>query len=586
MISMIKKMFSILDRSQRTKVILLLILILGGALMETVGVSAVLPLVSAVTDPTITETNKYFRAAGDILNIHDHKMFILVLALGLIVVYIVKNIYLILLNIVQNRFTNNNQRRMSVNMMKRYMDQSFLYHSYHNVADLERNVNRDVNSMIYVLNNLLMLFTELMVCTMLAVFLLITDFSTTIVLVIIMAGFMLFFVKLVRKRLKKYGNDSRFAEAEKSKFFLEAFGGIKEVKASSSEAFFVDKFDKSYGRFTYAKRMEQTLNYIPRPLMESICICGILFFMAIRIVMGADVNTFIPVMSVFAVAAIRMLPSFNRISGYLGSIMFHKTSIDGLYDEINEIKKLGDNKAMDKGEKITPADIQVKGLSFAYPSKPEKKILEDVSLTIPYNKSVAFVGPSGAGKTTLADLILGVLDPDNGEISVGGVDVIYNKSSWHENIGYIPQTTFLMDDSIRANVAFGVEDDKIDDEKVWKALDAAQLSDFVKEQPEGIYSNIGDRGVKISGGQRQRIGIARALYNNPGVIVLDEATSALDNETEKAVMDAIYKLSGKKTLIIIAHRLTTIKNCDYIYEIRDGKATSVTYDEYNKQHSK
>lgn len=584
MVSVIKKIFSILEKKQQRNVYILLVLILGGALMETFGVSAVLPLVSAVTDPTIIETNKYFKAVSDLLGITDHKIFILVLTLGLIVIYIIKNVYLILLNVIQNRFTTNNQRRLSVRLMKCYMDQDYLYHSYHNVADLERNVNRDVNSLIYVMNNMLMLATELMVCGMLALFLLITDISTTVVLLVIMSVFMLFFVKIVRKKLKFYGNKSRSSEAEKSKFFLEAFGGIKEVKATSSEQYFVDKFDKSFGGFTFAKRMEQTLSYIPRPLMESICICGILLFMAIRIVLGTDVNSFIPVMSVFAVAAIRMLPSFNRISGYLSSIMFHKTSIEGLYKEFQEIKKLEEKRAIDNKEEIKLSDIEVKNLSFAYPSRPDRKILENVSITIPYNKSVAFVGPSGAGKTTLADLVLGVLDPDGGTITVGGIDVIKNKSTWHKNVGYIPQTTFLTDDTIRANVAFGIEEDKIDDAKVWAALDAAQLSDFIKDQKDGIYSNIGDRGVKISGGQRQRIGIARALYHNPGVIVLDEATSALDNETEKAVMDAIYQLSGKKTIIIIAHRLTTIKNCDFIYEIRDGKAKQVTYEEYNAEH--
>ncbi|WP_034445957.1 ABC transporter ATP-binding protein [Butyrivibrio sp. AE2032] len=584
MVAMIRKMLSIFDRKQRVKIYVLLLLILGGALMETLGVSAILPLVSAVTDPSIIETNKYFKAVSDIVGVHDHKTFILILTLGLIAVYVVKNIYLILLNIAQNTFTNNTQRRMSVSLMKSYIQQNFLFHSYHNVADLERNVNRDINSLIYVLTNLLMLFTEVMVCAMLALFLLITDFSTTIVLVLIMLGFMFFFIKIVRKKLKFYGNNSRLAEAEKSKFFLEAFGGIKEVKATSTEDYFVEKFDKSFAKFTYAKRMEQILTYIPRPLMESICICGILLFMAIRIMMGTDVNSFIPVMSVFAVAAIRMLPSFNRISGYIGSIMFHKTSIDGLYDDLMEMRRLEDNNESDNGQEIPSGDIVIRELKFAYPSKQEKMILDGVSFTVPYNKSVAFVGPSGAGKTTLADLILGVLNPNSGEVSVGGVDVIQNKSTWHRNVGYIPQTTYLTDDTIRANVAFGIEEDKIDDAKVYAAIEAAQLSDFIKEQKDGIYSNIGDRGVKISGGQRQRIGIARALYNNPGVIVLDEATSALDNETEKAVMDAIYQLSGKKTIIIIAHRLTTIKNCDLIYEIRDGKATQVTYEEYNADH--
>ncbi len=581
MVSMIGKMLKIFDKQQKIKIFLLMIMILLGAVLETVGVSAILPLVSAVTDPTIIETNKYFKMASEILEIQDHKTFILILTLGLVGVYFFKNAYLIILNIIQSRFTNNNQRKISVNLMKSYMDQNYLYHSYHNVADLERNVNRDINSLIYVLTNLLMLFTEVMVCAMLAVFLLVTDFSTTIVLVLIMVGFMFFFVKIVRKRLKFFGNNSRMAEAEKSKFFLEAFGGIKEVKATSSEKYFVNKFDDSFGKFTYAKQMEQIFTYIPRPLMETICISGILLFMAFRIAMGTDVNSFIPIMSVFAVAAIRMLPSFNRISGYIGSIMFHKTSVDGLYEDLMKMRKIDNIENVDRKENIASEDIEIKDLHFSYPSKREKKILDGVTFTIPCNKSVAFVGPSGAGKTTLADLILGVITPDSGEITVGGVNVIENLSSWHKMVGYIPQNTFLTDDTIRANVAFGLEEDKIDDKKVWAALEAAQLTEFIKDQKDGIYSNIGDRGVKISGGQRQRIGIARALYNNPAIIVLDEATSALDNETEKAVMDAIYQLSGKKTLIIIAHRLTTIKNCDYIYEIRDGKARQVTYEEYN-----
>ena len=579
--NMLKKIYEILDKKQRVQVYILLVLILGGAFMETIGVSAILPLVSAVTDPTVIDSNKYFSYFKNLLNISDYKTFILLLAIGLIVVYIVKNIYLIFLNVMQNRFTNNNMWRMSVRLMKCYIEQDYLYHSEHNVADLERNVNRDINSFFYVINNLLMLFTEVMVCMMLATFLLITDFSTTFVLIVIMIGFLLFFVKIVKKKLRYYGEHSRVSEAEKNKVFLEAFGGIKEVKASSTEEFFVKKFDKAFFDYVTARRMEQILTYVPKPLMESVCICGILVFMSVRIVLGTDVNSFIPVMSVFAVAAIRMLPSFNRISGYIGSIMFHRTSIDSLYNDLNEVKLIEKHKGETNGKIASIGDIIISGLSFAYNSKPDNKIIDNVDLIIPMNKSVAFVGPSGAGKTTLADLILGVLEPDDGKITMNNVDLIKNKKKWHANVGYIPQTTFITDDTIRANIAFGVDEKEIDDQKIWNALEAAQLADFVKEQPDGIYSNIGDRGVKISGGQRQRIGIARALYQNPGVIVLDEATSALDNETEKAVMDAIYKFSGKKTIIIIAHRLTTIKNCDFIYEIKDGKARSVTYEAYN-----
>lgn len=579
---MVKKIMLILDKHQKTRIYLLLVMILGGALLETFGVSAILPLVSAVTDPSVIETNKFFRLTSEIIGIHNPKMFILIMAIALIGIYIFKNVYLIILNVAQNHFTTNNFRRMSVKLMKCYMDQGYLYHSEHNVADLERNVNRDISSFIYVLTNILQLITELLVCILLAAFLLITDFVTSIMLVAILALFMFFFIKVVKRRLKYYGSESRVADADKNKYFLEAFGGIKEVKATSNEDFFIDRFENAFKRFALMEQKRLILTFIPRPIMESICICGLLLFMSIRIVMGANVNDFIPVMSVFAVAAIRMLPSFNRISGYLGSIMFYKTSIDELYDDLKEAAKLNDRSYDEEAKDILPSNIEVKNLSFAYPSRRDKKILDNIDLIIPLNKSVAFVGPSGAGKTTLADLILGVLDPDEGSVKVGDIDVIKNKRSWHKNIGYIPQSTFLTDDTIKANVAFGIDTEEIDNQKVWKALEAAQLADFVREQPDGIESRVGDRGVKISGGQRQRMGIARALYHNPEYIVLDEATSALDNETEKAVMDAIYQLAGKKTMIIIAHRLTTIKNCDIIYEVNEGKVKQVNFNDISK----
>ena len=325
------------------------------------------------------------------------------------------------------------------------------------------------------------------------------------------------------------------------------------------------------------------LTYIPRPIMESLCIGGLLLFMAIRIATGADVSKFIPVMSVFAIAAIRMLPSFNRISGYLSTLMFNKAAVDAVCKDIKEMDDLNSKgKAIENTKDIENADIRVDGVSFAYPSKPDKKIIDNANFTIPLNKSVAFVGPSGAGKTTLADIILGVLQPDSGKIMVGDTNVLDYPKSWHQHIGYIPQSIFLTDDTIRSNVAFGLPDEEIDDERVWKALEEAQIADFVRGKEEGIYTTIGDRGVKVSGGQRQRIGIARALYSNPDVIVLDEATSALDNDTEKAVMDAIYNLSGKKTMIIIAHRLSTISECELIFEVKDGKVVEVDYETITK----
>ncbi len=577
---MIKRIFSILDHHQKVRVAILLVMILGGALFETLGVSAILPLVSAVTDPGIIQSNDKYRLIYDLMHAKSYQQFILFMAIALVFVYVIKNAYLIALNIVQNHFVTNNQRRLSVRLMSCYMRQDYLFHVDHNISELQRNVETDVNSFIIVLTNLLQLATEALVCLMLAIFLMITDFYTTFLLIILMALFLLLFAKVFKKRLRVLGEQTRVYNQQKTQFFLESFGGIKEIKASSKETYFIDKYDGAHKRFARAAQGQMLYTYIPKPLMESLCISGLLLFMSIRIVLGADVNKFIPVMSVFAIAAIRMLPSFNRISGYLGSLMFNRPAVEAVYNDLREMDELNKKAGEEKSIASIPAgDIEVKDVTFAYPSKPDITILDKVSLTIPRNKAVAFVGPSGAGKTTLADIVLGVLKPVNGEVLVNGVSVSANSKAWHEHIGYIPQSIFLTDDTIRANVAFGVPEEEIDDAKVWAALEKAQIADFVRSQDDGLESRIGDRGVKLSGGQRQRIGIARALYTDPEVIVLDEATSALDNDTEKAVMDAIYNLSGHKTMIIIAHRITTIKACDIIYEINKAGIKEKSYDE-------
>lgn len=577
---MIKGIYNILDMHQKSRMAVLLVMILVGAGFETFGVSAILPLISAVTDPSIIENNDTYHSIYLFLNLKSAEQFILTMAIILVFIYVFKNLYLIVLTNAQNHFVTNNQRRLATRLVKCYIEQDYLFHVEHNIAELQRNVEYDIGNFMNVLTNLLQLITEGLVCFMLIGFLMYTDFSTTILLVALMSVFMLIYVKGVRKKLRFLGGETRNFTAAKTKFFLEAFGGIKEVKASGREGFFVNRYDRAAKNYAYAAQRQMLLTYIPKPIMETLLICGLLLFMAIRIMLGAETAKFIPVMSVFAVAAIRMLPSFNRISGNLNALMFNRLSVKAVSEDLLQAKELENtNHVPLSGTEIPSADIRCKDITFAYPANPNKIILQDVSLQIPVNKSVAFVGPSGAGKTTLADIILGVLCPDSGKIIVGDVDIYDNIAEWHKSVGYIPQSIFLTDDTVRANVAFGIPEDEIDDEQVWRALEEAQIAGFVSSQKDGIYSMIGDRGVKISGGQRQRIGIARALYSNPRYIVLDEATSALDNETEKAVMDAIYSLSGKKTMIIIAHRLSTISNCDIIYEVNNREVRKRSYEE-------
>ena len=580
---MLKKINYVLDKGQKLNLLILMLVIIGGSFLETLGVSAILPLVNIISKPEIIEdeTSKYY-LIKNMLSIPDAKTFVLVMAIVLIAVYIIKNLYLSFMYNLQYRYTFNNQRKVSYRLMQCYLSQDYLFHVSHNVADLQRNCSSDVNGFFQVVLNIIQLVTEAFTCLFLVTFLLMQDVATTLAVVVLMSGFIVFLIFFYRKKMTALGQKGRELGAIQGKWFLQAFGGIKEIKVQNKEQYFLDHYDESYRNSVKITRQQAVLGILPRPIMETVCICGLLGFMAVRIYLGAPMTNFIPIMSVFAVAAVRMLPSFNRISGCISMIMYSKPSLDAVYEDIHAIEGLRQEVVKDNNDttKIELDDaLRLKDVTFAYPSKPDKIIVDKVSFDIPKNKSIALIGPSGAGKTTLADVILGVLEPQGGHIYADDIDVYEHLHSWHKIVGYIPQSIYIIDDTIRNNVAFGVDPAEIDDTEIWRALEEAQLADFVREQPLGLDSNIGAGGVKISGGQRQRIGIARALYRNPKVLILDEATSALDNETESAVMESIEKLAGSKTMIIIAHRLTTIRNCDLIYEVKDGKVSPKTKDE-------
>ena len=581
-IYMLKKINYILDRGQKFRLFILMLVIIGGAFLETLGVSAVLPIVSIVTKPEIIHTNKYLVLIGEITGISNVRTYVLVMALVLIAVYIIKNIYILFMYNLQYRYTYNNQRRISYRLMQCYMSQDYLFHVDHNVTELIRNTTSDVNGFFTVLLNVIQLVTEACTCAFLVVFLLMQDVATTVVVVLLMAVFLVVVMGVFKRKLTAMGQVNRELTGITSKWMLQAYQGIKDIKVTNKEKYFLDNYDASYKKQVVVNRKQSVLNIAPRPIMETVCICGLLGFMAFRIYLGADMESFVPVMSVFAVAAIRMLPSFNRISGCVGSIMYNKPSLEAVYEDLKGIEKLRVKQELDDNDDTAielKDGVFCKDIKFTYPSRPDKVILNDISLDIPKNKSVALVGPSGSGKTTLADVILGVLQPQEGSVFADDTDVYEHLHAWHRIVGYIPQTIYMIDDTVRANIAFGVAPEDINDEDVWKALKEAQLDEFIREQPEGLDTNIGSMGVKLSGGQRQRIGIARALFRDPKVLILDEATSALDNDTETAVMEAIDSLAGSKTMIIIAHRLTTIRNCDIIYEVRDGRIMRKTKEE-------
>ena len=567
-----KKICYIFDKKQKLKAALLFLVIIVGAFVELVGVSAVLPFISAVLNPDqILETpilGDLYRVLGFV----DINEYIVFLGGAIIVIYILKNIYVYVMHSMQYRFTYENQRRLSYKMMNCYMKQPYLFHLDHNSAELSRNINEDTVSFFEAILAGLQLASEGGVCLALLLFLLYQDISITLGIIALAGGFGIVFMKVFRKRLKAAGKRSRNKQGSTKQAVLEALGGVKEIKVLNREQVFVEKYNEDYKDYAESNRKFKVYGMIPKPVMETISISGLLLIVCVKIALGTEASTFIPTISVFAVSAFRMLPSANRMAEYLSRIMFSKPAIDAIYHDLKEIDRLLENgKAIEDTDEITfQKEIIVKDISFHYPNT-EKNIFTHGNLTIPKNKSVAFIGPSGQGKTTLADIILGLLEPQEGAVLVDGMDIRRGMHAWNRKLGYIPQTISLLDASIKENILFGIDKEQINENRLQEALREAQLKDFVDTLEEGLDTVIGEGGVRLSGGQRQRIGIARALYHNPEVLVLDEATSALDDETEAAVMEAIDYLAGSKTLIIIAHRLSTIQNCDLVYQIDGGE---------------
>ena len=572
---LLKKLNFIFDKRQKRGVVLLFFVICIGSALELLGVSAILPVISAIMAPDNILEQPVYSWIYTTFHLNSVKTLIVLVLLVLVAIYIIKNAFLIFMYNCQYRFIFENKRILADKMVKCYIDQPYLFHVSKNSAELLRNINEDTRNFFDAVQAGVKLLTELMVCAVLGRYLLIKDKTITLSILCLMTILVFLFFKIYKRYLLQMGAKNRDYMMSMNKWVQQTFGGIKETKILNKEKFFYTKYDEVCREHAKSEYTYHTLLMLPKPIIETACISGMLGAIAIKFWWrGADITYFVPIISVFTMAAFRLMPSFNRITEYLGTIVYQKAAIGSIYKDLKEIEELNAEK-QELIKKDIPIifdkEIEVRNLTFAYPNS-EKQVLNNLNLKIEKNSVVAFIGQSGAGKSTLADLLLGILEPSEGGIYVDGVNINQNPYSWHKVIGYIPQTIYLMDDSIRNNIAFGVDEAHIDAGRLEYAVEQAQLTELINELPEGLDTYIGEGGVRLSGGQRQRIGIARALYNNPAILVLDEATSALDNETETAVMEAIEKLQGKKTIIIIAHRLTTIRNADVIYEVGEGNA--------------
>ena len=587
--NLLSKVNYIFDKKQKLQSVLLCIGLFVGALLELVGVSFITQLVTLISNPEKIHSNEIMQYCYDFFNMTSDRQFFLFVVIALIFVYLIKNLYLLWINYVQYTFVFNNQLRLSGRLIDCYLKKPYTYHLDNNSAEMVRNVMLDSERFFQMLLSIFLTLSEILVSALLCVFLLIVDPVITISVVAILAVFTGLYLILFKGKAKKYGKTNQIYDGKMHQSINQALGAVKDIKILHREKYFADSF-LAYGKKKMtAVRNNNVLGQFPKYLIETVCIGTVLLVLVFKIYKGEDLNTMIPQLAAFAIAAFKLLPSVSKINNYANLIVFLKPSVDLIYrdikdtedmvnyeiaDESGNIIEINDDGSQNKDTCYVADKISINNIVYRYPHT-DRDVLNGISFEIPLGKSIGFIGDSGSGKSTLADVILGILTPTSGTVMYGNMDVHKHPLKWSKKLAYIPQSIFLCDDTIRNNVAFGIDEDKIDDEKVWKALREAQLEQFVKSQPDGLDSMVGERGVRISGGQRQRIGIARALYDNPEILVLDEATSALDTGTESAVMEAIDKLSGTMTLIIIAHRLTTIKNCDYVYKVENGNIYSV-----------
>lgn len=577
----IMQMQYIFERRQKLQLLFVLFIVIFTTFVELLGVTAILPLIEVMmNENSINETpylNMLYRLGG----FGNSTNFLIFLAVVLIVIYWIKNFLVAVSYNLQYKFTFSNQKRMAYKLLECYLSQPYFFHLSHSSAELIRSINTDIVMMFQGILALLQFFAEILVCLVLGSFLFFTDPQITIIIVIALLLFVVLFTKKIKSYLSYIGEEDRKFSMGIVKWLQQSFGGLKETKIMHREKFFLGKFEEQYSQWADLEKIYRNLQMIPKPIMETLSITALMIAIILKLLSGTQMSSFMTTISVFAIAAFRLLPSFNRITGYVSVIIFNFPAFEAVYQDLKRVDELLGTSYLttqDAKEALPLKEkIQIQNLSYKYP-EGEDFVLRDVNISIPKNKSIALVGPSGAGKTTLADLILGVLEPTKGNILIDEADAFAHLTAWQKNVGYIPQTIYLMDDTIRNNIIYGAE--AADEERLMKAVEEAQLKEFIESLSEGLDTEVGERGIRLSGGQRQRIGIARALYSNPEVLVLDEATSALDNETEKAVMDAIDSLSGSKTLIIIAHRLTTVENCDIKYEVKNGGVNPVQPDKH------
>ncbi|RKJ19894.1 ABC transporter ATP-binding protein [bacterium D16-50] len=575
MVQIVKKLRVLLDRKQKRAMAGLMVLMIIGAFLQTAGVGMLVQSVNVVIDPQVLEKSALARGFYDFLGCRDFKSFSITVMALLVAVFAAKNAFLFIQQKLTFAFVYTNQFATSERMMRNYLRRGYEFYLNADTAVVQRSITSDVNNMYALILALLQLLSDGVMSLFVVGYCLMTNGVMTVLLAVSLLALMTVIKGVLKPVMYKAGKDNQDYYSGLFKWISQTVQGIKAIKIACKEQYFVDEYRKCGRGYVNAVQRYSLYNNVPKLLIETVCIAVMMGYMIALTVMGTATDNMLEVLATLAAAAFVLLPAVNRINNQINSIAYFEPFFMGVSDNLqDEIKDSSvDMSFAAEGEEKLPLRecIELRDIVYAYPNT-DKLIFDHAQLTVPIGASVGIMGTSGAGKSTIVDILLGLLEVREGRILADGIEVKTHYRSWLKNIGYIPQMIFMLDDTIRRNVAFGVHDENIDEDRVWEVLKEAKLDEFVRSLPEGLETGIGERGIRLSGGQRQRIGIARALYYDPEVLILDEATSALDNDTESAIMESINGLQGRKTLVIIAHRLRTIEKCDVVYRVEDGKA--------------
>ena len=570
-----RKLYRLMEPVQRRQAAWLLVFLAIGTLLETLGVGFIVPALGAMTTPDIAVKYPSVAPLLAMLGYPSQTKLVVIGMLGLVAIYTVKAVFLIFVSWYQSGFIFGLLASLGQRLFTNYLRQPYAFHLQRNSAQLLRNMTGELNFFSNAAQSAMTVFTESMVMFgIIALLLVVEPLATSVVCISIgVAAWIL--QKLIRARIVGWGHLRQKHDGLRIQHLQQGLGSVKDIKILGREDDFLELFRRHNLGYTFSVRRQYFTQQLPRLWLELLAVMGLASVIFVMMARGVPLESLLPTIGLFGAAAFRLIPSVTRSMVALQATRFGRPVVELLYGELIEHK--APPPVPWTGKMAFEDAIRIENLTFSYEGA-ERPALHNISLEIPHGLCVGFVGGSGAGKSSLIDLILGVLTPTSGRVTVDGLDIAANLRGWQQHVGYVPQAIFLTDDTLRRNIAFGLPDAQIDEAAIQRAVHGAQLDAFVSSQVDGLETIVGERGIRLSGGQRQRIGIARALYHNPDVLVLDEATSALDTQTENGVMEVIRAMQGTKTILIVAHRLSTVANCDLLVKLEAGRVAQIAHD--------